>query len=319
MAPDPIIIYRRHAVGLDLPADGVAIILDHDGNALVHADGTPRFPFLSEVRELAGQPAAQAPAGSATAAPAPPAPAAGPEPVVHQIATWNGRPVFLAPSPGTPTADPAGTAGTPPVPTPALRFTRGTFRSLYGGLGEVELGLLGRAMQVAHWADTSRFCSRCGTPTRFADDECVATCPSCGYGQYPRLAPAMIVGVVRDGRILLAQSPRFRGVLHSILAGFVEPGESVEECVHREVFEETGIRVNNVRYFGSQSWPFPHSLMLGFTAEYAGGEITVDPRELVHADWYSADALPEVPSELSISGRIIRWFREEYGDDVRAL
>jgi NAD+ diphosphatase len=168
-------------------------------------------------------------------------------------------------------------------------------------------------MQVLAWDETSRFCSCCGEKTTAHDSECVKQCEQCGHTQYPRLAPAMIVGVVRDGKLLLAQSPRFKGVFHSILAGFVEPGETAEECVRREVFEEVGIRVRDIRYFGSQSWPFPHSFMLGFTASWEAGEINPDPDEIAHADWYAPDEMPATPSEVSISGRIIRWFRESYG------
>ena len=123
----------------------------------------------------------------------------------------------------------------------------------------------------------------------------------------------MIVGVVRDGKLLLAAAPRFKKAFYSILAGFVEPGETVEECVRREVFEETRIHVKNVSYFGSQSWPFPHSFMLGFTAEHESGEIEIDGEELVDAGWFAPSEMPPVPSEMSISGRIISWFRDTYG------
>ncbi len=257
--------------------------MDSDEHALISDCESPRLLRLSELPEWARS---------------------GPAQVIHQIAAAGGGPVYAVPYSGDLTASPTVTRGA---------FRHGTFRTLFEVLSETELALLGRAMPVVRWAGTSRYCSRCGTPTEVPEAECVARCSECGHLQYPTLAPAMIVGVVRDGRLLLAQSPRFKGVFHSILAGFVEPGESVEECIHREVFEEAGIQVTNIRYFGSQSWPFPHSLMLGFTAEWAGGEIILDPEELVHADWYAPDNLPQVPSELSISGRIIRWFRETYG------
>jgi NAD+ diphosphatase len=112
---------------------------------------------------------------------------------------------------------------------------------------------------------------------------------------YPRLSPAIIVAVVRGEQILLAHSPRFPEDFYSVLAGFVEPGETLEDCVRREVFEEVGISVKNIRYFGSQPWPFPDSLMLGFTAEYADGEIKEDGVEISHADWFSPDRLPQLP------------------------
>lgn len=187
------------------------------------------------------------------------------------------------------------------------------YRELYGTIGDDELALVSRALQIVSWDETSRYCSRCAAPTEAPAEECVKRCPECGLTQYPRLAPAMIVGVVRDGTLLLGQSPRFRGRFHSILAGFLEPGESAEECVRREVYEEVGISVRNIRYFGSQPWPFPHSLMLGFTAEWESGELAPNRSEIVHAEWYAADELPNVPGAVSIAGRIIEWFRREYG------
>lgn len=187
------------------------------------------------------------------------------------------------------------------------------YRKLYGIIEDEILALVGRATQIADWEVHSRYCGRCGTLTRPGETESVRTCPSCGDAHYPRLSPAMIIGVVREGRLLLASAPRFRGAFYSILAGYVEPGESLEECIHREVWEETRIRVKNIRYFGSQAWPFPHSLMIGFTAEYESGEIVVDEQELLDAGWFGPGEMPQVPAEISISGRIIRWFRETCG------
>lgn len=220
----------------------------------------------------------------------------------HEIAVWQGRPVYAL---GVDSEDLDQIDGNG-------RLKRENYRSLYLQITDVELGLLGRAIQIVDWYATSRYCSACGTPTEVSEGESVARCPACGHDQYPRLAPAMIVAVVREGKLLLARAPRFKGAFHSVLAGFVEPGESVEECVRREVFEEAGILVKNIRYFGSQSWPFPHSLMLGFTAEWASGELQIDNEELEHADWYGADELPPIPSELSISGRLIRQFQKIY-------
>ena len=131
---------------------------------------------------------------------------------------------------------------------------------------------------------------------------------------YPRISPAVIVAVVRDKRILLARSTRFTSSFHSVLAGFVETGETLEDAVRREIFEEVGIQVRNIRYFGSQPWPFPDSLMVAFTAEYAGGEITLDDNEIVTADWYSAAELPRVPGKISIARRLIDWFTETYSN-----
>jgi NAD+ diphosphatase len=118
----------------------------------------------------------------------------------------------------------------------------------------------------------------------------------------------VIVAVIRGKRILLARARRFPPGFYSVLAGFVEPGETLEECVSREVREETGIEVKNLRYFASQPWPFPHSLMVAFTAEHAAGEITVDPSEIVEASWYSADALPHLPDPITVARKLIDWF-----------
>ncbi|MEJ2041606.1 MAG: NAD(+) diphosphatase, partial [Desulfosarcinaceae bacterium] len=125
---------------------------------------------------------------------------------------------------------------------------------------------------------------------------------------YPRLSPAIIVAVIRNDRILLARNKRFRAPFHSVLAGFVEPGETLEECEQREIGEVVGLAVKNIRYFGSQPWPFPNSLMVGFVAEYASGEITIDRKEIMEADWFPADALPRTPTRISIAGRLIEWF-----------
>ena len=185
-------------------------------------------------------------------------------------------------------------------------------RELFGVVEEDLLWIAGRANQLVHWAANHRFCGRCGKPTRDKDDERARICDACGLVNYPRISPAIIVAVVRDDRILLARSTRFTAGFHSVLAGFVETGETLEEAVRREVFEEVGIDVCNIRYFGSQPWPFPDSLMVAFTAEYAGGDITLDDNEIVTADWYSAANLPGVPGKISIARRLIDWFVETY-------
>jgi NAD+ diphosphatase len=181
-------------------------------------------------------------------------------------------------------------------------------RRLLGSLDEGLLQLVGRANHLVHWARCHRFCGRCGAPTLEKPDEKALYCEVCGWVNYPRVSPAVIVAVVRQRRILLARSTRIRGSFHSVLAGFVEPGETLEACVHREVREETGIEINAIRYFGSQPWPFPDSLMVAFTAEYAAGEINVDPAEILDAGWFAADALPKVPGKYSIARRLIDWF-----------
>ena len=139
-------------------------------------------------------------------------------------------------------------------------------------------------------------------------DERAKLCPACGLVSFPRVAPAIIVAVVRDGTILLARARRFPTVMYSVIAGFVEPGESLEQCVHREVREEVGVAVRGLRYFASQPWPFPHSLMVAFTAQHAGGEIRVDEREITEAGWYPPDRLPRIPDSISVARRLIDWF-----------
>ena len=166
----------------------------------------------------------------------------------------------------------------------------------------------GLAGHLLAWHRNHQYCGKCGKPNENKEDERAKICPDCGLVNYPRLSPAIIVAVVRDGKLLLAHSTRFPEDFYSVLAGFVEPGETLEDCVRREVLEEVGIRVKNISYFGSQPWPFPDSLMVGFTAEYAGGEIKEDGVEISHADWFSKDRLPRIPPRISISRELIDWF-----------
>lgn len=170
-----------------------------------------------------------------------------------------------------------------------------------------------RAAHIVHWRRTHRRCGRCGAPLVDCEEERARRCPKCGLVCYPRISPAVITAVVRDGRLLLASEPRFSRGLYSVLAGFVEPGESLEECVRREVLEEVGIEVVGIRYFGSQPWPFPDSLMVAFTADHAAGEIRIDQREILRAAWFAPDDLPEIPSRASIARSLIDWFVNTYG------
>ncbi len=184
-------------------------------------------------------------------------------------------------------------------------------RSLYSVLEDDLYAVAGRAFQIVEWDRTHRFCGRCGTPTVDADGERAKRCPSCGQLAFPRLSPAVIVAVHRGRELLLARGRSFGGPFYSVLAGFVDPGESLEEAVEREVREEVGIKLRNVRYFGSQPWPYPHSLMVGFTAEHAGGEIAIDEAELVDAGWFAPESLPVLPGKLSIARRLIDAFLAE--------
>jgi NAD+ diphosphatase len=168
--------------------------------------------------------------------------------------------------------------------------------------------LSGLAGQFIVWSRNHRYCGKCGGLTADKKDERAKICTSCGQVYYPRLSPAIIVAVTKGDRLLLASSPRFRSKFYSVLAGFVEPGETLEECLKREVREEVGIEVKNIKYFGSQPWPFPDSLMIGFTAEYESGEIKPDKNEIVDVGWFKRDEIPGVPSSISIARRLIDWF-----------
>ncbi len=178
-------------------------------------------------------------------------------------------------------------------------------RETFALLGEDAFVAAGRATQIAEWAATSRFCGRCATPTARVPGERCMRCPACGLLAYPRIAPAVIVLVRRGDEALLARNARTPMPFYSTLAGFVEAGETLEATVAREIREEAGIEVTDVRYFGSQPWPFPHSLMVGFTAMWAGGELRPDDREIADARWFRADALPPIPPRISIARRLI--------------
>lgn len=183
--------------------------------------------------------------------------------------------------------------------------------ALYGRLDEPRWTIAGIAVQVVEWARTHRYCGRCGTETEAPDPTAsppmrARKCPDCGLLAFPRVAPAVITLVERDdGRALLARGKAFARPMYSCLAGFVEPGETLEQAVHREVREEVGIEIDQVAYWGSQPWPFPHSLMVGFNARYAGGELELDPDEIVDAGWYAPDELPPIPPGVSIARRLI--------------
>jgi NAD+ diphosphatase len=179
-------------------------------------------------------------------------------------------------------------------------------RSLYAAVDELEWMLAGRAVQIVEWSRTHRYCGRCGAPTDRVDGERAMGCPACGLLAYPRLSPAVIMVVHRGDDLLLARGRLFETPIYSALAGFVEPGESLEGAVRREVREEVGVEVGELRYFGSQPWPFPNSLMIGFFAEWASGEIAIDPTEIVDAQWFHYDSLPTIPGGgMSIASRLI--------------
>ncbi|MFH2132032.1 MAG: NAD(+) diphosphatase [bacterium] len=186
-------------------------------------------------------------------------------------------------------------------------------RRLHGIMDADFLKAAVNGVQVVNWDQTFQFCGRCGTPTENKTDERAKICPACGLVNFPRLSPAIMAAVIKDNQILLANGRGFPDHFFSVLAGFAEPGETLEECLAREVKEEVGLEVKNIHYFGSQPWPFPHSLMIAFSAEYLSGEICVDGEEIMKADWFAADSLPFRPdSRISISGQLIDWFENQY-------
>lgn len=182
-------------------------------------------------------------------------------------------------------------------------------RQLAPRLDDVTFNLAGRAVQIVAWDRDNQFCSRCATPLNALDYERAKRCPGCGLTLYPRLSPAIIIAITRqiNGRdhLLLARNHRFPEGMYSILAGFVEPGETLEECCVREVREEVGIEIANVRYVASQPWPFPNSLMLGFTADYASGDLVLEEEEIDRAAWFAPENFPKLPPKISIARRLI--------------
>ncbi len=192
--------------------------------------------------------------------------------------------------------------------SPAQGYAAMGLRNLLGRTDQSLFYLAGRAQQVIEWHQTHQFCGRCGTRMEDHAADRAKQCPSCGLINYPRLSPSIIVLVTKGDEMLLARNVLWPNGMYSTLAGFVEPGESIEQTVHREVMEEVGLQVDNLKYFGSQSWPFPNSLMLGFHAEYAGGEIVCQEAEIADAQWFKPDNLPQIPPKTAISG----WLIEEF-------
>jgi NAD+ diphosphatase len=221
----------------------------------------------------------------------------------HCLGTLDGTPCFTA---ALPEDSPAPVGG---------EFVK--LRGLYDMLPDVMIATAGRAFQVLEWDRTHRFCGACGKPLVTLPTERGRRCEPCDLVFYPRITPAIITAVVKDGSILLAHNRKFQQGLYSLIAGFVEAGESLEECVQREVNEETGLTVGRITYFGSQPWPFPNSLMIGFFAEWAEGEIRPDGEEITHAAWFNPETLPLLPAPGSISRKIIDRYVEEHAASCR--
>jgi len=212
------------------------------------------------------------------------------------LGTLNGIPCLAYSAQGVPSRFPAGQSAR-------------SLRSLLARLPAPEAAIAGYASQLLYWGRTSRFCPVCGTATEAKASDWGRQCPRCGHAAYPHISPA-VLALVHDGpRLLLVHKPEWT-TMHSIVAGFVEPNESLEDCVRREVREEVGLDVADVAYQGSQAWPFPHQLMVGFTARYAGGEIAPEEAELDGAAWFTSDTLPDLPPATSLSRQLINAWLE---------
>jgi NAD+ diphosphatase len=178
-------------------------------------------------------------------------------------------------------------------------------RALFSVLDDAHFALAGRALQLLEWDRSHQFCGRCGVRTEAKAGERARVCPACGFAAYPRIAPAVMALARRGRELLLARSPHFPPGMYSALAGFVEPGETLEQCLEREIEEEVGIRVSRIRYFANQPWPFPHSLMIAFVCDWAAGEIRPQAGEIEAAAWFDVLQLPKLPSKISIARRLI--------------
>lgn len=179
-------------------------------------------------------------------------------------------------------------------------------------LGEDWYNMATKAAAVINWDKNHQFCGRCGNTTVHKPGAFERICTACKLAFYPRISPTIIVLIQKNDHLLMARSPHFPPGAYALIAGFVEPGESIEDAVHREVHEEVGIHIKQLRYFGSQSWPFPDSLMIAFMAEYESGEIIIKPNEIEDAGWYRFDNLPGRPTNhISISAKLIDSFIAE--------
>ena len=219
----------------------------------------------------------------------------GLSPVFSQyIGNYNGTGVFVAELPES-------------IEVPeTMRFMN--LRALFGKIDKDFFSLAGRAIQIIQWNRDHKYCGRCGTAMLIRQTELAKKCPACSFISFPRLSPAVIMSIIREKEILLARSPHFPKGMYSTLAGFVEPGETLEETVIREIREEVSVEISDITYISSQPWPFPHSLMVGFATRYAGGDLQIDNNEIEDAQWFSIDNLPVLPTPISIARHLIELF-----------
>lgn len=213
----------------------------------------------------------------------------------HAVGVYNGMPCI------------AYTVGTLPDSGPHACVT---LRESYSLVGKELYLLAGKGAELIHWDAQSQYCSFCGTKTAPASD-ISKSCANCGNEIFPVITTAVLVLVQKENTALLVRALNFRGPFHGLVAGFLEPGETLEECSRREVLEETGLTIDAPRYFGCQPWPYPSGLMVGFTANYQSGELTLQQTELASAAFYARDSLPPLPSELSLARQMIDWWRAQ--------
>lgn len=209
---------------------------------------------------------------------------------VHEVTTLNGRPCKAF-------------AIEQPIEENSV-YTLTGLRAAYDSIPLEQYQAAGKAFEILHWDRNSRYCPACGT--RMEQREAIMKkCPTCANEMYPAISTAIIVLIRKEDSILLVRARNFKGTFHGLVAGFLETGETLEECVHREVREETGLEVKNITYFDNQPWPYPSGLMVGFVADYAGGEIKLQQEELSEAAFYTRDNLPEIPRKLSLARKLI--------------
>jgi NAD+ diphosphatase len=266
-------IYEYKYVGDDYPP-AYWFLFCRDEVLTEEVNGSLRIPFFPDIRELGLEPEN-----------------------VEYIGSADGRDCYAAS-----VKDAAGPAG----------YSFHKLLPAYEQMDEAWFWITGRAFHMLGWSNRTRFCSVCGSRMAAVAEERARQCSGCGARVYPRISPAVIVAVLRDDRILLARASKFATPMHSVIAGFVEPGETLEACVRREVMEEVGIEIKNIRYFGSQPWPFPDSLMIAFTAEYSSGTLKADHNEILEAGWYGAQELPQIPGKASVARKLIDWFVREH-------
>ena len=200
-----------------------------------------------------------------------------------------------------------------PLPEDGTWIMKG-LRASFACLSLSDYKAAGKAFQILYWDRHTRFCPVCGTPPE-QQTPIMKRCPHCGYELYPPISTAIIVLIRRGEEVLLVHARNFRGTFYGLVAGFLEPGETLEQCVRREVMEETGIRIRNITYFDSQPWPYPSGLMVGFTADYESGHIKLQDNELSAGAFYHKDRLPELPQKLSIARRLIDWWLQSFTKD----